>query len=107
MKFTIKQFENYLKSQDTLGDIYHNLSVENIIKSNRDNKIPYFETEVDANDYLVELEDHQGEGFQIGEDVYEISYDVTSFIREYGYDNYSQMRTSIDELLQNGLIKMI
>ncbi len=34
MLFTIKQFENYLISQDSLGDIMYNLSEENILKAN-------------------------------------------------------------------------
>lgn len=32
--FSIEEIRNYLKSQDSLGDIYYNLSEENIAKAN-------------------------------------------------------------------------
>jgi len=37
-KFTIDEFKNYLKNQDSLGDIYYNLSVENVLKANKKEK---------------------------------------------------------------------
>lgn len=33
-KFTIEEIKNYLKAQDSLGDIFYNLSEENIRKAN-------------------------------------------------------------------------
>jgi len=33
-KFTIEEFRNYIKSQDSLGDVMYNLKAENVIKAN-------------------------------------------------------------------------
>jgi hypothetical protein len=33
-KFTVEEFRNYIKSQDSLGDIMYNLNAENIRKAN-------------------------------------------------------------------------
>ena len=33
-KFTIEEIKKYLRSQDSLGDIYYNLSADNILKAN-------------------------------------------------------------------------
>ncbi len=33
--FTIEEIKNYLKLQDSLGDIHYNLSEENIIAANQ------------------------------------------------------------------------
>lgn len=38
-KFTISEIRKYLSSQDSFGDIMHNLSVENIIKANTEDPI--------------------------------------------------------------------
>ena len=38
MKFTIEEFKNYLKLQDSLGDVFYNLTEENILKANEDSK---------------------------------------------------------------------
>ncbi len=35
MTFTIEQIKNYLRSQDSLGDVLYNLSEENILKANK------------------------------------------------------------------------
>lgn len=66
-----------------------------------------FETESDVNDFLVELEDSQGNIFMCAGIKYIVSNDVTDFIREYGHDTFSQMCTSIDKLLDNALINEI
>lgn len=34
-KFTLKEIENYLKSQDSFGDMFYNLSEKNIKKANK------------------------------------------------------------------------
>jgi hypothetical protein len=34
-KFTIEEIRNYLKSQESLGDIHYNLSIENIKQANK------------------------------------------------------------------------
>lgn len=45
--YTIEQIKKYLQSQDSLGDIYYNLSEENIDKANKsDNE----ELEEDCNE---------------------------------------------------------
>lgn len=33
-RFTVDEIRNYLRSQDSLGDIFYYLSAENIIKAN-------------------------------------------------------------------------
>lgn len=92
-----------------MGDVLYNL--KNIDEYIINNDITEFEDEEDdAWDYICDLEEHQGEKFSIGDTTYEISYDVTDYIREYGRDSFSQMVTSrnkIIELLENGLIKEV
>ena len=91
-----------------MGDVLYNL--KNIDEYIINNDITEFEDEDDAWDFICDLEEHQGEKFSIGDTTYEISYDVTDYIREYGRDTFSQMvtgRNKIIELLENGLIKEV
>lgn len=37
--FTIEETRNYLNTQDSFGDIFYNLSEENIIKANESNDV--------------------------------------------------------------------
>ena len=57
-------------------------------------KYPRFEgiSEDYLNDFLVEAEEHEGEIFFAHGSYWKIG-DVSDFIAEYGYDNYSQSRT--------------
>ena len=106
--YTIEQIKKYITSQDSLGDVLYNL--KNIDKYIINTEVEHFVDEDDAWDYICDLEEHQGEKFSISDTTYEISDDVTDFIRDYGRDTFSQMvtrDTKIKELLENGLIEKI
>ena len=107
--YTIQQIEKYITSQDSLGDVLYNL--RNIDKYIINDEVTEFEDEDDdAWDYICDLEEHQGERFSIGDTTYEISDDVTDYIRDYGRDNFSQLvtrDTKIKELLENRLIEKV
>lgn len=53
-KFTIEEIRNYLKSQDSLGDIFYNLSAENIRKAN-----PIEEEQEDDFEDMTEEDDEE------------------------------------------------
>ena len=106
--YTVEQIRKYIQSQDSLGDVLYNL--ENIDKYIINDEVTEFEDEDDAHDYICDLEEYQGEKFSIGDITYEISDEVTDFIRDYGSDNFSQLVTrknKIQDLLDNGLIEKI
>lgn len=100
--YTIEQFKKYLSKQDSMGDILYNLP--NIDKFLVDDEITVIENEGDLNDFLVDLEHHQNEKFEWQEVVYKVSDGVTDFIREYGYENFSETRKDLNRLLENYLI---
>jgi hypothetical protein len=103
--YTIEQFKKYLSKQDSMGDILYNLSkIDDYLVND---EITVIENEKDLNDFLVDLEYHQNEKFEWKEVVYEISDEVTDFIREYGYENFTEIRTNLDKLLENYLIKEV
>jgi hypothetical protein len=45
-KFTIEEIKNYIKSQDSLGDVVYFLTAENIKKANEPEKVEEEEVEV-------------------------------------------------------------
>lgn len=102
--YTIEQIKKYIQSQDSLGDVMYNLN--NIDKYLVSDEIKEIENDGALNDYLLEMEYNQGNKFSYEGVVYEISDDVTSFIRDYSWDILSQMicRNPIKELSENGLI---
>jgi len=53
-KYTIEEIENYLKSQDSLGDIHYNLSEENIDKAQP--QLPVKITNCNNGEILLELD---------------------------------------------------
>lgn len=71
--------------------------------------IPYFASSEDANDFFVDLEfQNNKQLFEIENTYYQVrADDVKEFIRDYGFDNYSQIRTDVEKLLQNGLIEEV
>lgn len=71
--------------------------------------ILYFASNKDANDFLIDLERQDNKQiFKIKNIYYEILLDnVKEIIRDYGFDSYSQIRTDVDQLLNNGLIQEV
>jgi len=76
MEFTISQIRTYIQSQDSMGDILHNLSETNIIKAINEKKLDYLE-----DDLGLEIADYEildgvsfidGNEFSIGFDGFEI-----------------------------------
>lgn len=104
--YTIQQIRKYIQSQDSLGDVLYNLS--NIDKYLVNEEIE--EISGDLNDYLLDMEDNQGSKFRYEGELYQISNDVTEFIRDYTWDQLSQMiakKNPLNDLIDNGLIKEI
>lgn len=101
--YTIEQIRKYIMSQDSLGDVLYNLkNIDEFIVSK---EVVEIEDADELNDYFVDLEEHQGESFRYEGTTYRVSEDVTSFIRDYGFDTFSQLRSRMSELLQTGLIE--
>lgn len=106
--YTIEQIKKYIQSQDSLGDVLYNLN--NIDKYLVNDEIQEIEDKDHLNDYLLDMEYNQGNKFSYDGVVYEISDDVTGFIRDYSWDILSQMITRsnlIKELSENGLIRKV
>jgi len=53
------------------------------------------------------LEDHQGDTFFYENVEYEVSTDVTQFIRDYTHHQFSQIPRTIEGFLEQGLIEAI
>jgi len=104
MKYTLEQFKQYLDKQDSLGDVMYNLKN---FESFLDGKTHYIVGEDNLNDFFVELEDHQGDTFFYEDVEYEISTDVTQFIRDYSHHQFSQIPRTIEGFLEQGLIEAI
>lgn len=102
--YTLDQFKIYLSKQDSMGDILYNLP--NIDKYLINNEIRLIESSDELNDFLVDLEYHQNKKFEWEDVIYEVSDNVTDFIREYGEDRFSQI-TEMEEFIQHGLIEEI
>jgi hypothetical protein len=103
--YTLEQFKKYLSKQDSMGDIMYNLSkIDDYLVND---EIILIESTDELHDFLVDLEYHQNEKFEWREVVYEITDEVTDFIREYRYESFTEIRTNLEELLENGLIKRI
>jgi hypothetical protein len=103
--YTLEQFKKYLSKQDSMGDIMYNLSkIDDYLVND---EITLIESTDELHDFLVDLEYHQNEKFEWREVVYEITDEVTDFIREYRYETFTEIRTNLEELLENGLIKRI
>ena len=103
--YTIEQIKKYVQSQDSLGDVLYYLP--NIDKFLVNDDITEIEDDGELNDYLLDMEDNQGSKFSYQGLVYRISDDVTEFIRDYTWDQLSQMITRknpLNDLIDNGLI---
>ena len=100
--YTIEDFKMYLHQQDSLGDAIYNL--KDFSEYLRKAETVAIETPGRMNDYLVELESHQGERFVYEGVEYVVSEDVTSFIREYGEDVWMQINT-LEQMLEQNLIE--
>ena len=103
--YTIEQIKKYIESQDSLGDVLYNL--KNIDEYLISDDITEIEDDGELNDYLLDMEDNQGNKFSYQGLVYRISDDVTQFIRDYTWDQLSQMITRknpLNDLIDNGLI---
>ena len=103
--YTIEQIKKYIESQDSLGDVLYNL--KNIDEYLISDDITEIEDDGELNDYLLDMEDNQGSKFSYQGLVYRISDDVTQFIRDYTWDQLSQMITRdnpLNDLIDNGLI---
>lgn len=46
-KYTIEEIRNYILSQDSLGDVLHNLKEENIDEANNDTLKPDYDPDYD------------------------------------------------------------
>lgn len=106
--YTLEQIKKYIISQDSLGDVLYNL--QNIDKYLINDDIEEIKNADDLNDYLLDMEDNQGCKFSYNGDLYKISNDVTDFIRNYTWDNLSQIITRKDaliDLIEQGLIEEI
>jgi hypothetical protein len=104
--YTIEQFKTYLASQASLGDIHYNLNkIDEILAKHAE--VTEIEDDSELNDYLVDLESYQGEKFTYEGVTYLVSDDVTGFIREYGYDAYSQHSDTLESCLKQGLISEV
>lgn len=102
--YTIEQFKTYLASQASFGDIHYNLNkIDEILAKHAE--VTEIDDDGELNDYLVDLEVYQGEKFVYEGATYIVSDDVTDFIREYGYDSYSQHNSTLESCLRQGLIK--
>ncbi len=53
-KFTLEEIRNYIKSQDSLGDVMYNLNATNIMKANEPEK---------SVDDCAYYDEHQGKNF--------------------------------------------
>jgi hypothetical protein len=103
--YTIEQIKTYLMKQDSIGDAIYKLGMIDEFLVN--NEVTEIEDADELNDYLVDLESHQGEKFMYEGTTYEIAYDVTDFIRDHGNHTFCQVRLELDKLMDNGLVKEI
>lgn len=71
-KFTIEEIKNYIKSQDSIGDVMYNLKAENIIAANTNNFKTWF------TDKFNELADEFSNAETIDAvDITEVNNDIT------------------------------
>jgi hypothetical protein len=55
-------------------------------------------------DFMLEAENHPNELVEIEGSIYKVSDDIEEFIRDYGWETYSQMNNRLKDLLDNGLL---
>lgn len=104
-KYTIKEIEEYIESQDSLGDVLYNLK-------NIDKYINTIYTDVQKNqleDFLLQLEDYEGIKFTYNGITYEVPEinGVADYIDEYGLEHFSHLELTIEEFLELGLIEEV
>lgn len=104
MKYTLKQFEEYLSKQDSLGESICNLKKFEYFLNR---KTHYIVGENKLNDFFVEIEDHQGDTFFYEGVEYVISTEITQVIRDYTQDRFSQIPRTINDYLDQNLIEEI
>ena len=67
-KFTLEEIKNYIKSQDSLGDVLYNLTEDNICKANRTSFVEEFECLLEdfdikkANKFTMTIHEFEAKG---------------------------------------------
>lgn len=56
-------------------------------------------------DFMLDAESYANDLIEIEGQLYEISDNITDFIREYAWDTYSQIHGNLKELVDNGLLE--
>ena len=85
--FTIEEIKNYIRQQDSLGDVMYNLSEQNITKANKSISFS-FEEIMDSGSWMQFCED----------------YDVNSYCVNEGADRNTKTEIFINDAKRYGLI---
>lgn len=85
--FTLEEIKNYIKQQDSLGDVMYNLSEQNITKANKSISFS-FEEIMDSGSWMQFCED----------------YGVSSYCVNEGADENTKTEISISDAKRYGLI---
>ena len=99
IKYTLELAMKYVELTEEEDELNHILEVldENI------NPVMHFEPEC-WQDFMLDAENYCGKTILIEGTTYTIG-DIEDFIRDYGYDNYSQIADNLDSLITQGLLK--
>jgi hypothetical protein len=118
-KFTISEIRKFLSSQDSFGDVMHNLSAENIIKANTEDPIVIYKNWLADTFQSITEDTHNGETIEdisIDDDGDDITILFTVDGNRAGKhdDNriiinkkigYSEVKVRLCELLEGGGIE--